>query len=450
VTLAGPATGPIIIEDKLGASSFNQLFCCTPPDSTGAMGQSWYLEAVNQLITVYGRDLSQLSQLNMGTFVGASFGLVSDPQIEWDSQSGRWLYAATLVSLHNNFLLFGWSKTIDPTDLSGGWCRFGVGVGNNLEDYPKLGHSDAFIVIGANVFDDTTGNFVPVTADIWAIPKPAAGSTSCLAPTAFHFATGPLPLRNADGSLADTPVPVNTTDALASAYVIAAHSPVGAGPQAKLMLWHIAAGATTPILVADGDLAVATYDMPTPAAQPGTAPTLDTLDGRLTQAVAHFDPDVGAEAIWTQHTVAGPSAGSVVDWYELLPATNMLRQAGQVAIAGDWVFNAAISPSIAGNDAAISYNRSGTSHAPLMASLGRRSVTALGMMDPGESFLAFSIAPDVDLSCTPTCRWGDYSGLSPDPFFPHVFWGSNQAFAFQFLQLPDWYTANFVLLVLPT
>jgi hypothetical protein len=446
VALAGPANGPFVFEDKLGASSFDQVFCCTPPDSTGAIGPLEYIEAVNQLVTVYGRDLSLYSQMNMGTFTGASFGLVSDPQIEWDSQAGRWLYAATLVSLHNNVLLFGWSKTADPVDLSGGWCRFGVGIGTNLADYPKLGHSDGFIVIGDNTFDDTTGIFMPVTADIWAIPKPPAGPSSCVAPTAFHFATGAIPLRNADGSLADTPVPANTTDALSFGYVVAAHTPVGTGPQSKLMLWHIAAG---PTLVPDGDLAVATYDLPTPAAQPVGNPTIDTLDGRLTQAVAHFDPDAGAEAIWTQHTVAGSSAASVVRWYELLPGTKTIRQAGQVSYAGEWVFNAAISPSAAGNDAAIGFNLSGTGNAPAVGALSRRSVTPLSTMDGGLSFLAFSTQPDSDLSCTPTCRWGDYSGMTPDPLFPHAVWGSNQVFAIQLLSLPDWATANFVLYVSP-
>ena len=43
----------------------------------------------------------------------------------------------------------------------------------------------------------------------------------------------------------------------------------------------------------------------------GSSDTLDTLDSRLTQAVAAADPGaVGAEAVWTQHTVAG-GAGSV-------------------------------------------------------------------------------------------------------------------------------------------
>ena len=447
LTTAAAATGgPFVFEDKVGAAAFDELFCCTPPDSTGAIGLNHYVEAVNQLVTVYGRDLSAVAQVSLGSFTGAAFGMVSDPQLEWDNQWGRWDYAATLVSLHNNFLLFGWSKTADPTDLAGGWCRFGVGLGTNLDDYPKLGHSDGFLAVGANVFDDTTGRFSPVTADIWAIPKPASAST-CPAPTAFHFATQAQPLRNADGTLADTPVPANTTDSSAAEYIVAAHIPVGAGSQSKVMQWQIGAG---PSLVPNGDLTVSSYTAPMPAAQPGTSLSLDTLDGRLTQAVAHFDPDAGDETIWTQHTVGGASTASVVDWYELVPGKLTVRQAGAVAAVGQWVFNAAISPSAAGNDAVIEFNRSGPTQTSVVAAQSRRSVTTLGTMDPGESLLGFSIQSADDFSCTPTCRWGDYSGATPDPVFTHAIWGSNQVLATQASLLPDWVTVNFALFVVPT
>ena len=78
----------------------------------------------------------------------------------------------------------------------------------------------------------------------------------------------------------------------------------------------------TPALVSDGDVAVPTFDIPAPVPQPGTSDTLDSLDARLTQAVAVNDPGAGgAKGIWTQHTVAGPGGRSVVRWYEILAGT---------------------------------------------------------------------------------------------------------------------------------
>jgi len=56
---------------------------------------------------------------------------VSDPNIQWDPQGQRWFYS--LVGFSSDFsqtyLLLGWSKTADPTDLAGGWCRFGIASG---------------------------------------------------------------------------------------------------------------------------------------------------------------------------------------------------------------------------------------------------------------------------------------------------------------------------------
>src|SRR4029077_14608426 len=127
-------------------------------------------------------------------------------------------------------------------------------------------------------------------------------------------------LLNADGSSAFTPVPANTSDSSTTGYVVAAHSPTNApaGPQTKVMAWHIVKGGSGPQLVPDGDLKVQSFDIPPPIPQPG--PTLDSLDARLTQAVAHVDPDAGnAEAVWTQHTVLSTSNRSVVRWYELIP-----------------------------------------------------------------------------------------------------------------------------------
>src|SRR4029077_7837247 len=116
-----------------------------------------------------------------------------------------------------------------------------------------------------------------------------------------------------------------------------------------------------PVLVADGEISVgASYSAPPSVPQPGTAYLIDSLDGRFTQAVALFDPTAGAEAVWTQHTVAG-SGRSIVLWYEFLPGSLSIRQQGQLAGATDYYWNAAISPSSAGSDAMITYNRGSSS-----------------------------------------------------------------------------------------
>jgi hypothetical protein len=406
-----------------------------PPDSTGAIGPNHYVEMVNQEIGVYNRNLGLISSTDNGTFMGTGgAGSVSDPQIQWDGQGGHWLYAALDVSAGANMLLFGWSKTSDPSDLTNGWCRFGIARGYLLDDYPKLGHDDNFISIGVNVYDDRT-NYTFITANIFAIHKPGPGDTSCSVGSALYVADEAHHLHNADGSTAFTPVPANTTDASPNGYIVAAHSPVdGVGASApKIMVWHWASSGGTPILVSDGEVAVSTFDIPAPVPQPGTSYTLDSLDARLTQAVAANDPTAGgAKGIWTQHTVAGPGGRSVVRWYEILGGTPpTLRQQADVSSPTDFVFNGAVSPSIGGDSAAVFYNRGGASTLPIIGARSRSAATPLNSLDSGELVVAQSSAADLDFTCgyyTPTtpCRWGDYAGASPDPQNAGVVWGSSQ------------------------
>src|SRR5438270_13933480 len=82
----------------------------TPPDTTGAIGPSHYVEFVNSKVRAYTRaSLSTVSTADLATFVGKSGDSVFDPQIQFDPQSNRWLYLAddctTSNCTRNNFLV---------------------------------------------------------------------------------------------------------------------------------------------------------------------------------------------------------------------------------------------------------------------------------------------------------------------------------------------------------
>jgi hypothetical protein len=449
VTATTGAASTSINLNQPGLGTGDDGFCCTPPDPTGAIGPNYYIEMVNSLVGVYSRaDLRLVGSTDLGSFTAAPSGLtLSDPQIQWDFTANRWFYLAVAFQIPgNNYLVWGWSKTSDPSDLANGWCRFGVFTGDSLNDFPKLGHDDNYLLFGSNVYDDHDLN-TELTANVWAYRKPSSGDTSCAGTGVItYFADAAHVLFNADGTPADTPIPANTTESSTGGYIVAAHSAVFpaslAGPKNKLMVWHMTMQSGSPVLVADGDIAVNSYNVPADALQPG--PALDTLDGQLTQAVARQDPDAGAVAIWTQHTVAGPGGRSAVDWYELLPATLSVRQQGEVSSATNFIFNAAISTSTNGNDAVVEYNSASAVQTPYIAAQSRTGSTPLGAMDAGETVLASSTDVDNDFSCAP-CRWGDYSGATPDPSNPGVVWGSNMVNGQGILGLPQWTTQNFAL-----
>src|SRR3989475_10668522 len=225
-----------------GLSASDEGNGVTPPDTTGAIGPNFYMEFVNQFVGVFDRNtLARVNSLDLASFVGAPSGLTTtDVQIQWDPQSNRWIYALIGFQTSNNYVLFGWTKTADPTNLPGGWCRYGVGTGSSLNDYPKLGHDANFITIGSSGYSDTLPTYPFVTANMWAIPKPLAGDTTCSSPvSAWYFADATHLLYNADGSLAFTPVPANTADESSTGYVVGAHDDTTAA-QSKVMLCHFA------------------------------------------------------------------------------------------------------------------------------------------------------------------------------------------------------------------
>src|SRR5438132_13357356 len=433
-----------------GLSASDEGNGVTAPDTPGAIGPNFYMEFVNQFVGVFDRNtLARVAALDLASFVGAPSGLTpTDVQIQWDSQSNRWIYSLIGFQTGNNYVLFGWTKTADPTSLPGGWCRYGVGTGSSLNDYPKLGHDANFITIGSNVYSDTLPTFPFVTANLWAIPKPLAGDTTCSSPvSAWYFADATHLLHNADGSPAFTPVPANTADGSSTGYIVGAHDDTTA-PQSKVMVWHFAAG---PTLVAHGDISVASFNVPPSVPQPGTTYLLDSLDGRLTQAVQFGDPSAGGvEALWTQHTVAGASGRAVVRWNELVPSTLTVLQEGEIGSGTDHSFNAAISPSSRGSDAGVFYNRGSGSTLALIGAQTRQSSTPPGQMDAGEVVLGTSATFDQETlfqgNCTTApCRWGDYSAASPDPSNAGVVWGSNQLAGPAFFGFAQRTTQNFAI-----
>jgi hypothetical protein len=408
----------------------------TPPDTTGAIGPEDYVEFVNEEVAAYARASLAIvgSPVALSTFTGGV--AVCDPQIKYDARSSRWFYAAIRCdgTKTKNTLYLGFSKTSNPTDFSTavghGWCGYSYNTANALEDYPKLGLDPLHIMIGSNSFSAETGAFA--TAHILSLPKPASGKieTCPAAPVLTTFGSKAAPLRTSvENHIAFTPEPATVADESSAGFVVAADE-AGLGKGKNIMIWQVAGTATAPELKALGAPAVLSFTLPPNVPQPGSTDQLDSLDTRLTQAVAAGDPFAGgAEAVWTQHTVAG-GAGSVVRWYELLPGTLTVRQTGTISETSNYVFNGAIAPTLSGG-AVVNYNTASSTALVQITAQSRVGSEPLGTMSKPIA-LGSSAAIDSDFSCpsvepkAESCRWGDYAGASVDPIDTNVVWGSNQ------------------------
>jgi subtilisin-like proprotein convertase family protein len=199
------------------------------------------------------------------------------------------------------------------------------------------------------------------------------------------------------------------------------------------------------------------YSAPPLAPQPKGYDKLDTIDQRLSNAVARFDPDAGVTALWTQQVIADPagSGRSVIRWYELIPSAcgsgqcgaSARRQQGEVKDPATWLFNSAISPTTTGNEAVVQYNSASSTQLAQIRASSRVSSTPLGQMSDPVT-IASSAAPDQDFTCfdsRPGCRWGDYSTATPDPNDPHAVWGSSQVIGPPSGTAQHWKSRNFAV-----
>jgi len=449
-----PRPGLFTALTKPGMDAAGNPFQATPPDSTGAIGPNNYVEMDNSNIAVYDRNLNLSSSVSLNAFSGSSLDFC-DVQVEWDAAAGRYLFAFLMCDFTQpmQFQVFGWSKTSDPTNLStgplGGWCLFAFNNSHYLFDYDKLGHSSQFMVIGGNFYNTSFPSLPFVSAGMEWAKLPGNGDTSCTLPAVAGVTPLSPSLKNGDGTVAFTPVPVNTTSNASDVWIVAAADPAGnvppGTPRNLVAAWDLDSAGT---LHARADIPVALYDTPTPAQQLGGTPTtylLDTLDARLTQAVGN--PNDG---IYTQHTVKDSAGRSEVEWYEFKQsgANLVLIQQGVIDTASSWTFNAAISPRYDGLGAAIFYNvSSATTHPSIQAQI-RTSTTPDDTFLPGVLTLATSPAAVKEtLSCNVSgfpCRWGDYSGASPDPVNHAVVWGTNM-FNTAATTVPAWSDENFAV-----
>src|SRR5204862_6926948 len=125
-------------------------------------------------------------------------------------------------------------------------------------------------------------------------------------------------LRSNVSTFAFTPVPANEMDTKGNGWIVAVPSSL---PSKKLSIFKVQKeNGEAKIQKTATQLQVGDYSAPPNAPQSGNSTKIDTLDGRLTQAIRATAPNHNDKfAVWTQHTVSG-GAGSKVRWYEINPS----------------------------------------------------------------------------------------------------------------------------------
>jgi hypothetical protein len=266
-----------------------------------------------------------------------------------------------------------------------------------------------------------------------------------------------------DSTLAFTPVPANEIDTKKTGWIAAIPSSL---PSKKVSLFKVQKkNGQAKIQKTATQLKVNKYTAPPNAPQSGNSTPIDTLDARLTQAVAATDTGHNDKfVIWTQHTIQG-GAGSKVRWYEIYPSAPKLIQNGSASSDSKYNFDGAISP----NRAVKGSNKSGGKNMVLNFVASSRSsfptikmVSKKGKNDQsGQVTVKQSPGPIAGFDCSDPglgneggsnlCRWGDYASATPDPSSSSRIWnvsqwasGSKPACTTQFNCPATWRTQIFI------
>lgn len=426
-----PASSLTADTSFLGVQSTESGFI--PPDSMGAVGPTQVLVFVNGRIKVFDKN-GNSGTLNVDD--SAFWAPVSngseptDPGVEYDRLSGRWIVSAINTEDDNNRVMLAVSSgpTISSTSS---FTYFFFNEANPapagsplFADYPQLGVDKNAIYIGVNEFTDSSGLFAGTSA--FVIRKTSVTGGGPIVVTAFRH----LVATNGAGPGPGSPQPATDMDPnVNEGYIVGPDNQV----LNRLVVRRITDPGGTPSISGNLNVTVPSTAMPLAVPAQGTSGGLDALDDRLFEAMIARAPD-GSVSLWTAHNIRMNSSGvgtgagdrDGARWYQLGDLGSdppSVLQSGQL-------FDTAASnprffwiPSIAMSGqghASLNTSTAGVGRRAEIASSGRLASDPLGTTEAFDltqsSTFAYNLGSD-----TPR-RWGDYSQTVVDPTDNQTFW----------------------------
>ena len=402
-----------------------------PPDSMGSVGPTQALVAVNGRFRVFDKQGS-VGTLNVDD---ATFWSdvrdgqeVSDPEVEYDRLSGRWIISAINLANTNNRVMVAVSSGSTITDkTSFTFFQFShnapppAGDGGLFADYPQMGVDKNAVYIGVNDFGST---FAHTTA--FVIRKSSLLSGGPPMVTAFRNLT-----NGSSGQGPFSPQPAQNMDPnVGEGYIVGVDNALFS----RLDVRRISDPGGTPSMSGNLVVSVPTTSLPPSSGVPaqGTHNGLDALDDRLFEAMIGRAPD-GSLSLWTAHNIRVDSSGSGIGsgdrvggrWYQLgtLSTTPSLVQSGTMfdpsAVSPRWYWIPSIAANGQGN-ASLNSSAAGPGYfAEIAASAHLASDT------PGETqtpSIVQASSSTYNLGSGNLKRWGDYSQTVVDPTDNQTFW----------------------------
>ena len=368
---------------------------CSPPDVIVGAGPNHVFEMVNLAGIIYTK-VGAVAKATFGldTFFNLPASSMSDPQVSYDSSSGRWF--ASIIDIPNSRVVFAVSTSNDPT---GTFNLYSVSDSGRLPDQPVTGTNDDKYVISVNDFNTAGTSYIGV--HYWVLNKSelVAGAST------IHFAT------NTPDSNMFSLHPAEHLSSSTTFYMVTdctgtcIPSPTSqTNTETVVSLTGVPPATVT---VSSNSFSIATSVIGPNAAQPGTSTTLATNDNRV-ESVAWESNSLWAS--WNDACI--PSGDSATrTCLRLVQATTSGATATKAqdfdfSASGQYYFYPAVS-SYQGQ-LVVSFGRSSSSIFPSAMATGRASSDPLNTL---QSAAVIRAGTTADTSG----RYGDYFGAATDP-----------------------------------
>ncbi len=385
-----------------------------PPDPQVAAGPNHVVVVINSLMAIYDKAGSRIGGYQQLSTFFSSLGVagdIYDPRLIYDQNDNRFILSAANVDLTTftgGNVLLAVSQTSDPT---GAWNKYAIDFrGRNLSntadtipDFPTLGLSSSAVyistgqfVVNPNCLQSDTCSFSDTWIKVVGLPALLAGN-STLSVSTFKN------VKTATGLAAFTIEPALTYGTAPSEFLVAAE--FSANPGSTLNLFSINLSGT-PVLTS-ANLTVPSFGVPPDAVQPNTSVLIATNDFRMLGAV-WMDG-----VLWCGQNVANSNnIGAGARWYAISAtslSTLSLAQSGTITGSGN-AYYPATTPNAAG-DTLVVFSTSNKTQFASAGFTGRTASDPLGTMRTPSIYKA-GVDAYVEQG---EQRWGDYSGVSPDP-----------------------------------
>jgi hypothetical protein len=483
------AAMPSPIANFEGQSANDSGCGCIPPDPTGAVGPSQYVQMVNSTFSVYdkaGTRLSGPTQINslFQTLPATSRCHIDnsgDPIVVYDQLADRWVVTQFAVGGGNGPTSSECVAVSKSGDATGQYYIYDFDLTNSngklFEDYPKLGlWPDAYYM---STHEFTFLNATPAGAfqgaAAWALErdKMLAGQPARIVYFrlgAGDSATGQTFFGGQQPSTLDgfTLPPAGSPNYFVEADALADGARPDGAPAASLLdIWKFHVDWSNPLNSTFGDsnnnpnTRTAVTDFARPPCsimgmreyvegcvpQAGDPSQLDAIGDRLMYRTAYRNFG-DHESIVLNHTVVANST-TMQDgprWYEVrnpggtptIFQQSTFGPTGMTDVLYRWMSSVAMDR--AGN-MALGYSTSSSANFPSLAYAGRLAGDPVSTLTQGETQLFAGSGPQRgELFAPDTGRWGDYSTMQIDPIDDCTFWYTNEYFSATDAPTGIWHT----------